>query len=103
MATTSDETLRAAAHTMADALDGAKVVDTEAVAGGGSLPGLGIPSVGVALEPADADRLAAALRDHDVVARVVDGALVCDLRTIDPGDDRALLDALQAAVRDTGA
>ena len=41
----------------------------------------------MALEPADADRLAAALRDHDVVARVADGAVVCDLRTVDPGDD----------------
>ncbi len=103
MATASDAALRSRGHAIADAIDGAKVVDTEAVAGGGSLPGLGIPSVGVALEPADADQLAAALRDHDVVARVTDGAVVCDLRTIDPGDDRALVDALLAAVRDTGA
>ena len=83
-----DDALRARAHAIAEALDGAKVVDTEAVAGGGSLPGLGIPSVGVALEPADADRLAAVLRDRDVVARVADGAVVCDLRTVDPVDDR---------------
>jgi L-seryl-tRNA(Ser) seleniumtransferase len=103
MATLSDDALRARAHAIAGALDGAKVVDTESVAGGGSLPGLGIPSVGVALEPADVDRLAAALRDHDVVARVTDGALVCDLRTVDPGDDRALLEALRASVGDADA
>jgi L-seryl-tRNA(Ser) seleniumtransferase len=103
MATAPDDALRTRADAIAGALDGAKVVDTEAVAGGGSLPGLGIPSVGVSLEPPDVDRLAAALRDHDVVARVTDAALVCDLRTIDPGDDDALLDALRGAVRDAGA
>ena len=89
-----------APHAIAQAVDGAKVVDTEAVAGGGSLPGLGIPSIGIALEPADSDRFAAVMRDRDVVARVTDGAVVCDLRTVDPIDDPLLLDALQVATRD---
>jgi L-seryl-tRNA(Ser) seleniumtransferase len=103
MATVPTEALRVRAHTVAGAVDGSKVVDTEAVAGGGSLPGLGIPSVGVALEAADADGLAARLRDLDVVARVADGALVCDLRTVDPDDDRVLVDALRVATRDLDA
>jgi L-seryl-tRNA(Ser) seleniumtransferase len=100
MATESNEALRVRAHAVADAVEGAKVVDTEAVAGGGSLPGLGIPSVGVALAAADADQLAVRMRDHDVVARVADGALVCDLRTVDPADDVVLVNALRASVRD---
>jgi L-seryl-tRNA(Ser) seleniumtransferase len=100
MATVSCDALRARAHAIAQAVDGAKVVDTEAVAGGGSLPGLGIPSIGIALEPADSDRFAAVMRDRDVVARVADGAVVCDLRTVDPIDDPWLLDALQVATRD---
>jgi L-seryl-tRNA(Ser) seleniumtransferase len=100
MATVSCDALRARAHAIAHAVDGAKVVDTEAVAGGGSLPGLGIPSIGIALEPADSDRFAAVMRDRDVVARVADGAVVCDLRTVDPIDDPWLLDALQVATRD---
>jgi L-seryl-tRNA(Ser) seleniumtransferase len=100
MATESNEALRVRAHAVADAVEGAKVVDTEAVAGGGSLPGLGIPSVGVALEAADADQLAVRMRDHDVVARVAEGALVCDLRTVDPADDVVLVNALRASVRD---
>jgi hypothetical protein len=33
-----------------------------------------------------------------VVARVEEGAVVCDLRTVDPGDDTLLRDALAAAV-----
>jgi L-seryl-tRNA(Ser) seleniumtransferase len=103
MATLDDATLRARAHAVADALDGAKVVDTEAVAGGGSLPGLGIPSVGVALSVPDADRFVAALRALDVVARIDGGAVVCDLRTVDPRDDPTLVDALRAATRVAGA
>ncbi len=103
MATASDASLRDRAHAIASALDGAKVVDTEAVAGGGSLPGLGIPSVGLAFEPAETDRFAASLREHDVVARVADGEVVCDLRSVDPRDDATLLDALRAASRSAGA
>ena len=47
---------RRARRRIAAAVAGAKVLDTEAVAGGGSLPGLTIPSVGVGLEVADAGR-----------------------------------------------
>ena len=32
-----------------------------------------------------------------------DGAVVCDLRTVDPRDDRTLVDALRAATRDARA
>jgi L-seryl-tRNA(Ser) seleniumtransferase len=98
MATLALETLRGRAQTVADAIGGAKVVDTEAVAGGGSLPGLGIPSVGVALEQPDADGTAARLRAQGVVTRVLDGLVVCDLRTVDPRDDATLIVALRAAV-----
>ena len=98
MATAPIATLRARAQTVSDALAGVKVIETEAVAGGGSLPGLTIPSIGIAAEPADVDAAADRLRAHGVVARVADGALVCDLRTVDPRDDFALRDALAAAL-----
>jgi L-seryl-tRNA(Ser) seleniumtransferase len=74
-----------------------KVVDTEAVAGGGSLPGLTIPSVGVAVEAGDPAAALAALREAGVVARVVDDAVVCDLRTVAPTDDGLLATALLSA------
>lgn len=78
----------------AEALGMGKVVDTTAVAGGGSVPGQEVPSAGVAL---DGD-FAAALRAHDppVVARVQEGWTICDLRTVDPADDAVLAAALQA-------
>jgi L-seryl-tRNA(Ser) seleniumtransferase len=77
----------------AEAIGVGKVVDTVAVAGGGSVPGQDVPSVGVAL---DGDH-AAALRagDPPVVARVHEGMTVCDLRTVDPADDPVLAAALK--------
>ena len=97
MATAPLDGLRTRAESIAAAVPAAKVVDTEAVAGGGSLPGLTIPSVGVAVEVAVAARALARLREHDVVARIEDDAVVCDLRTVDPADDERVARALAAA------
>ncbi|MGH9050076.1 MAG: L-seryl-tRNA(Sec) selenium transferase [Acidimicrobiia bacterium] len=99
MAIATVDELAARAETVAAGVAGAKVVDTEAVAGGGSLPGLTIPSMGVAVDAPGAagERILARLREHGVVARVVDDAVVCDLRAVDPSDDAPLADALRVA------
>jgi L-seryl-tRNA(Ser) seleniumtransferase len=97
MATATVDELRVRAEGMARAVPGVKVIDTEAAAGGGSLPGLTIPSVGIALEAPRADALHARLREQGVVARVDEGMLVCDLRTIDPDDDTRVVAALRVA------
>ena len=89
------ESLRARAEHIAMNVPDAKVVDTEAVAGGGSLPGLTISSVGVALEAAHVDRALAALRERGVVGRAERESVVADLRTVDPTDDERLTDALR--------
>jgi L-seryl-tRNA(Ser) seleniumtransferase len=89
--------LRARADAIARSVAGATVVDTDAVAGGGSLPGLTIPSVGVAVRVPDPDAALARLRDRDVVARIEQGAVICDLRTVDPDDDGRLAAALVEA------
>jgi len=95
MATAPVEELRVRAEAVARAVPGAKVVDTEAVAGGGSLPGLTIPSAGVAVEGDAAARLDG-LREEGIVARIDDDRVVCDLRTVDPADDGRLAAALRA-------
>ncbi|MGH9068303.1 MAG: L-seryl-tRNA(Sec) selenium transferase, partial [Acidimicrobiales bacterium] len=79
----------------ARALGVGEPVECSSVAGGGSLPGLEIPSAGVAL----AGDLAAALRagDPPVVARVRDGRTLVDLRTVDPADDPLLAKTLAVA------
>ncbi len=78
----------------AKALGVGEVVECEAVAGAGSLPGLTIPSAGVAV----GGDVAALLRERAVpiIARVADGRTVADLRTVDPADD----DVLGAALRE---
>jgi L-seryl-tRNA(Ser) seleniumtransferase len=98
MATISLEDLRARAERVAAAVPRTKVVDTEAVAGGGSLPGLTIPSIGVALDVPNAEAALAALRAHGVVARAERDAVVADLRTVDPTNDTRLADALSGVL-----
>lgn len=70
------------------ALGVGEVVATEAVVGGGSVPDVVVPSFGIAL---DGDRTAA-LRaaDPPVIARVLEGRTILDLRTVDPADDELL-------------
>ena len=77
------------------------VQPTEAAIGGGSTPGVTVPSRAVALEPEDrtAADLAAALRGGRpaVVGRISDGRVLLDLRTVDPARDDALADAVVGA------
>ncbi len=70
------------------------VVECESVPGGGSAPGVTIPSTGIAVR---GDHTAT-LRRHDppVIARVVDDRTVLDLRTVDPDDDATIASALTA-------
>jgi L-seryl-tRNA(Ser) seleniumtransferase len=94
MASVSVTALRERAAALAATVDGARVFDTVAVAGGGSVPGQEVPSVGIAVH----GDFAAALRAHDppVIARVHEGSTVCDLRTVDPADDAVLAAALKS-------
>ncbi len=94
MATASLDELGSRAAAIA-ASSGSEVVDCRSVAGGGSVPGLEIPSVGVALT---GDR-ARALRTGEppVIARVENGRTICDVRSVDPEDDGVLAAAIRAA------
>jgi L-seryl-tRNA(Ser) seleniumtransferase len=77
---------RARAERLATRIGGT-VIETVARVGGGALPLAELPSFGVRLE-GDADLLAARLREGDpaVLARVSDGALVLDCRTLGDAD-----------------
>jgi L-seryl-tRNA(Ser) seleniumtransferase len=81
MATLDVEGLRVRAR----ALGCGEVVDTVAVAGGGTLPGVELPSAGIALR---GDRTAA-LRAAapPIIGRVHDDTTFLDLRTVDPAQD----------------
>ena len=76
------------------------VSEMESTVGGGSLPGAQLESVGLVVAGPGAAGLAGRLREGDpaVVTRVEAGAVLLDLRTIDPVDDPALAAALVEAL-----
>lgn len=73
-----------------------RVVDLPAAIGGGSLPGDTMPSVGVWVPCDKPAARARALRlgDPPIIGRIEDERLLLDLRTVDPEDDGALVEAL---------
>jgi L-seryl-tRNA(Ser) seleniumtransferase len=92
MATRSVESLRQRAAVFRVG----EVVDCVSVTGGGTLPGVEIPSAGVTV-PGD---VTTALRawSPPIIARVSEGRTMVDLRTVDPADDPVVATALHAAV-----
>jgi L-seryl-tRNA(Ser) seleniumtransferase len=96
--------LRARARRVADELPGSTVTRGESVAGGGSLPGYGLPTSVVRLPVPRAQRLAARLRvgNPPVFCRVEEDALLFDLRTVDPGEEDRLIRAVRYAISQEG-
>jgi L-seryl-tRNA(Ser) seleniumtransferase len=94
MASQPVDTVRERAERIVASAGVGRVVDAEALPGAGSAPGVTMPSAGIMLE---GDRLAE-LRDHDppVIARTRDDRTFLDLRSVDPGDDHVVVDALGA-------
>jgi len=79
------------------------VQDGESAVGGGAAPAVGLPTALLALTHAAAgpDRLAAALRagEPPVIVRVAEDRVLLDLRTVEPADEPALLQALCGAAQ----
>lgn len=78
--------------------------ETESTIGGGSLPGQTLPSWGLLIHGPSPRRLLAALRAGapPVIGRVVDNAVVLDLRTVEPSDDGRLAEALRSRILSSG-
>lgn len=103
MALASSEELEARARALAARLDGhgslkAEATASEALTGGGSLPGAAVSSwaVWVTHPEKSPDELARSLRysGTPVVARVEEDRLIFDLRTVAPNQDHLLVEAL---------
>jgi L-seryl-tRNA(Ser) seleniumtransferase len=79
---------------------GAEVIDGQSLVGGGALPEARIPTRLLALGATPPERVAVRLRQGDppVVARIAEGRLLLDLRTVPQGELPALAAALHAAV-----
>ena len=87
----------ARARGLAAVFDGAVARPSEAVAGGGSLPGYALPSAELVVPSAAPGSAAAKLRlgQPPVFCRMEEGALVFDLRTVPPGSDDRLARAIR--------
>ncbi|NDH23105.1 MAG: hypothetical protein EBY49_03940 [Actinobacteria bacterium] len=89
----------------ADAYGVGEIVDVMSTPGGGTLPGVEIPSVGVAVEGDQREALRGL--DHPIIARVDHGersfgeTTVLDLRTIHPDDDEVVAGALRSLTSTT--
>ena len=70
------------------------VEDTVSVPGGGTLPGVEIPSVGLSMPGDRVGELRAG--NPPVIARVADGSTILDLRTVHPDDDAVVAAAVAA-------
>jgi L-seryl-tRNA(Ser) seleniumtransferase len=79
----------------AEALGAGTPVATGSVVGGGALPGVEIPSYGVAVAGDRTPLLRSC--QPPIVARVSEGRTVLDLRTVDPADDPLVAAAVKAA------
>jgi L-seryl-tRNA(Ser) seleniumtransferase len=96
------EAITARAHSWANSTGAGEVLAGESMIGGGSLPGETLPTMLLELK-GDGGRLVGVARRLraaavPVVARVRDGALLLDPRTVDPADDGAVVQALKLAL-----
>ena len=93
--------IRERAEKLALSLDGlrARIIEGSSVIGGGSTPEQGLPTYLIAIECEKVTALERRLRmgDPPVVARIEDGRLLLDLRTVFPEEEPRLVDALRAA------
>ncbi|MHB0879200.1 MAG: L-seryl-tRNA(Sec) selenium transferase [Anaerolineae bacterium] len=102
MISLAPETIAARAEAWRRSLGVGELRPALSAVGGGSLPGQTLPTTVLAVPCAEPQRCAARLRRQrpPVVARIEEGALVLDPRTVPPERDEDLLAALRRALVD---
>lgn len=93
MATASVESLTERAENITAAAKVGAVVETMAVPGGGTLPTVEVPSVGIAVAGDHREHLRSA--EVAIMARVNEDTTYLDVRTVDPADDQAIIERLK--------
>jgi L-seryl-tRNA(Ser) seleniumtransferase len=77
------------------------ISESQCAIGGGSLPGQTLRTFVLLIEPpSGADAFARRLREHKppVAARIEDGRVILDPRTVAPAEDAAVIDGIQLAL-----
>ena len=105
MISASSEALAARARRWQEALGAGELRESRSPVGGGSLPGQTIPTTVLTLSPScGPDRFCHRLRQATtpVVARIERGDVLLDPRTVLPGEDETVIEALRAALAPKG-
>jgi L-seryl-tRNA(Ser) seleniumtransferase len=92
----SAEEIRGRAERLRERVPGLEIVEGQSVAGGGSTPDQTLPTWLLAV-PGDAVKIEKALRARGIVARIENGRVVIDLRTVFVEEEEALTGALLQA------
>jgi len=102
----SEEELERRAERMAELLRSScptfqlEVVESQSVLGGGAAPGSTLPTrvLAVRIDSKNADELCARLRQREtpIIARVEDGRVLFDLRTVEPAQEAVIVSALES-------
>jgi L-seryl-tRNA(Ser) seleniumtransferase len=103
MISASQESLRQRALSWQSHLGQGKVIPEQSTIGGGSLPGEILASTVLALTPATPNRFLALLRQGKppVIARLQDGQVLFDPRTVLPEQDKILISQLHDLLENT--
>ena len=74
-----------------------RVIESRSTVGGGSLPGETLPSYALALDMPKPDAFAAALRAEamPIIARIQEGRVLLDPRTVLPAQEKALVESIK--------
>jgi L-seryl-tRNA(Ser) seleniumtransferase len=89
----SAEEIRARAEKLRALVPSLEIIEGRSVAGGGSTPDQSLPTWLLAI-PGDAVRIEKQLRANGIVARIEDGRVVLDLRTVFPEEEDDLVKAV---------
>lgn len=94
------EELRVRGRAYVNVVSRASLVESDAYIGGGALAQERVKSIAVSIHVEKPESLAASLRARApaIVARIAEGALLLDLRTIAPEEDEAVIAALASLV-----
>jgi L-seryl-tRNA(Ser) seleniumtransferase len=100
MLAASLDDLRARASAYAESLPGATIVESVAYVGGGALAQERVASVAISIAVERPEALAARLRaaSPPIVARIDQGRLLLDLRTIAPEEDAAVISGCRSSL-----
>lgn len=97
MITTNSDILRKRSEKWMRALDLGEIIPSESTVGGGSLPGETLPTYVLGIEVDKPDRFMKKLRQTSppVIARLEQGRIIFDPRTVLPRQDEALINVLK--------